>query len=171
MRRWREVVRERDNTKARVAYLAVQSAQEAGQEVHWFEGVCNAVESFRLLAIQTQRQDIVPMVDILAQMANMFDPGRYEEHQDPLLLGVDISEECSEKSSSSETREEPAESSGDDMEGVVEGRGSRKRAWEGRWESAEDRDNAKGADPTQGGKEEEGPQEGEEDELAGGQRK
>jgi hypothetical protein len=35
---------------------------------------------------------------------------------------------------------ELADSSGEDMEGVVEGRGSRKRGWEERWESAEDRD-------------------------------
>ena len=135
-----KTVRERDNEKAKAAYLATQSAQEAAQAVHWFEGTREAVEGLRALAMQAQQPAYVPYIDLLSQVANVFDPSHYQEEQDPVLQQVDISEDSSDKTSSSPTHESSGESSGGEMEGVVEGRTSKKRGWEERWEVAEDRD-------------------------------
>ena len=90
-----KVVRERDNAKARCAYLALQSAQEAGKAVHGFEGLRMAVEYFRCLAQRTQEHAAVPWVDMLARLAAVLDPQGYDENADPILLGVEISEEDS----------------------------------------------------------------------------
>ena len=144
------VVRERDNARAKAAYLAIQSAQEAAQTVHWFEGTRNAVEGLRTLAMQAQQPAYVPLLDLLSQVANALDPAQYQEDQDPLLQGVDISEDSSEKESSYPTDAEAAEPSGSEMEGIVEGRCGRKRGWEERWETAEDREQDEGSKLVQG---------------------
>ena len=99
--------------------------------------------------MHTQQQAFVPQVDLLTQVACMFDPMQYCEEQDPLLLGVDVSDDSSGKESTSQSPETSTESSGEDMEGIQESRHGKKRAWEDRWETAEGRDEAKEDDQTQ----------------------
>ena len=86
------VVRERDNEKARNAYLALQSAQEASQAIRGFDGIRMAVGYFRSLAQRPQEHAAVPWVDLLARLASVLDPQGYEQ-ADPVLLGIDVSEE------------------------------------------------------------------------------
>ena len=103
----------------------------------------------------------MPQVDLLTHLASIFDLAQHCEEKDPLLLGIDVSEDSSGKEDSSPPLETPTQSSGEDMEGVVETRHGKKRDWEGRWESAEDRDEEKQSERTQ--EEEEGsPKEGRE---------
>ena len=131
----RKTVRERDNEKERLAYLASQSAQEAGRSVHMYTGTRDAVEAFRRLAQETQQFQLVPQVDLLYRMALTLDPGEYKEEEDPLLLGVDVSEEDQSDVSSS--------ASIDSMDSVREEARGKKRQldrFEERWETAEDRE-------------------------------
>ena len=137
----KKVVREYENCKARRAYLAAQSAQEAGEAIHSFEGIRGAVESFRNLAQQVQRHEYIPQIDLLCRWACMLDPSTYCEDEDPLVLGVDVSEESGEADSLPSL--ESTESSGTEMEGIEADKRGRKRqheAWSDRWETAEDRD-------------------------------
>ena len=142
-----KAVRELENEKERIAYLSSQSAQETGALVGRYVGARGAAEAFRRLAQETQQHHLVPQIDLLFRMAALFDPAEHHEEEDPLLLGVDISEE----DQSAEAGDDSSIS--DEMEGIREEARGKKRQlerWENRWESAEERE--RGARGTRGDK-------------------
>ena len=147
-----KAVRERDNVKEKLAYLAGQTAQEAGQAVHKYEGMREAVECFRFMVQQTQQHALIPRVDILCQVANILDPPPYVEESDPLVQAVDISEESgSPNQSEASSPHDTDDTGGEEMDGVTEDKRGKKRrneAWEDRGETAEarGRTGAKGRD-------------------------
>ena len=125
-----------ENEKSRHAYLAMQTAQEATEKVRGFDGLRDAVEGMRLVLQQASRQDAVPLLDRFHTVAHWLDPQSYSETTDPLVLGLEVSEEDSE--------EEEGEGSSEDggmeyNEGPVQ-RGKKRQWGEGRWSTAEERD-------------------------------
>ena len=146
------VTRELDNERSKHAYMALQSAQEAGRHVHGF-GVRTAVEGLRKVLQETRRMDGVPFLDAIDVLVNHLEPTPYEGAIDPIILGLEVSDSSAtdedadkEGNSGTEGQDLSDSSGGGDMEGVEENRRGTKRdhdAWDDRWESAEQRENGR----------------------------
>ena len=71
------LTREVENEKQRQAYLSFQSAQEAGEQAHIFEGLRGDVERARDIVQQAQRHDAVPHIDRIFTFAAALDAPGY----------------------------------------------------------------------------------------------
>ena len=130
-----KIMRELENEKSKQAYLALQTAQEAGEQVHTFQGLREATSYVRTILQQTQRLDGVPPLDHICRMVEFLEPQKYDGSQDPVVLGLEVSAEEDE-----EKDDEDNPSSDDEEDPAQKGQ---KRRWErmdGRWVTAEDRD-------------------------------
>ena len=114
--------RELENEKARHAYLAMQAAQEAGQQAHAFQGLRLAAEEVRAYLQKTQGLAAVPGLDRMCQIADFLEPRQYDESHDPILLGLEISDDDDED----EEDEEGLGGSGS-MEAEAESRGKKRQ--------------------------------------------
>ena len=132
-----KTTRDLDNEKQRYAYLARQLECESRAQLREKTGLRRAVEVLRGVVQQAQRMDAVPELDMLETWAQQQEPSEYDEEKDPLLLGLEVSEEdLDSQGGELDTSSEPTE-----MEWSEAQRGKKRQWGEGRWTTAEDRDN------------------------------
>ena len=126
-----------ENEKGKYAYMAKQLERESRAQLQAGAGFRRAVEVIRGVIQQAQRMDAVGELDKLETLAQHYEPSEYDEGKDPLLLGLDISEESEDEA------EEESDSSSETTEmDYTEVQRGKKRQWgEGRWTTAEERDN------------------------------
>ena len=129
------LTREVENETQRQAYLSLQSAQEAGEQAHLFEGLRGDVETIRAVIQQVQRHEVVPNIDRLYSFVAALDAPKYDKTQDPILLGLDASD--GDESDQDSVEEASVGAAPMDEDEVKKGK---KRLWADRWQSAEDRD-------------------------------
>ena len=151
--RWRKVEGEaKRNTKrleyekSKYSYLAKNLAQEGGQLVQDYEGLRESAIRIRGALQQQGRTDLVADLDKFEVLANTFNPPKYEACRDPLLLGLEVSEE-----SAGSIEEESSSDSGTEMDHEEERRG-KKRHWreeEGAGEQARGSDQRAANDESQ----------------------
>jgi hypothetical protein len=125
--------RELENEKAKLAYMSLQNAQEAGQMAHGY-GVRSAIIALRGVLQQARRLDGVPHLDALEGVLNHLDPSPYQGDADPIILGLQVSEE--------ESMSGHASSEVEAQEGNHEATNKRRRGGSigRRWSTAEDRE-------------------------------
>lgn len=112
-----------ENEKSKYAYLARNLAQEGGQLVQDYEGLRESAIRIRGALQQQGRTDLVADLDRFEVLANTFNPPRYEANKDPLLLGLEVSEEEEDSQEEGDSSD-----SGGEMELEEERRG-KKRQW------------------------------------------
>ena len=132
-----------ENEKQKYAYLARQLESESRAQVQGRAGYRRAVEVIREVIQQAQRMDAVRELDVLETLAQLYEPSEYDEGKDPLLLGLEVSEETENSDEGESDTESDTDSEPTEMECTVEQRGKKRQWGEGRWTTAEARDNQK----------------------------
>ena len=126
--------RELEKERAKLAHMSLQNAQETGQMAQGY-GIRHAINALRGVLQQSQRLDGFLHLDTLEGVLNHLDPCPYQGNADPIILGLEVSEEESMSGSASSVAEEEHE----------EGKEATKKRRRGtsierRWSTAEGRE-------------------------------